>query len=489
MIPIKLKDSTWQPNKGEYFSCIVLNYDTWNDYGYCTLFQMNYCDDNGDVHIIGSIKIYCRASDDANSEFYNKHTKYCLGNEIMQLSEDFCSLGQDLAYYKNIKELFPKEYKAIFKRLNDIAIYDSIRDKFSEELGVKRSLLRFSSAEKSLREAKESIGEEKLFEKDISFKYLVSLPYSESPTELRFDFKQNDELPYRINALVGKNGAGKTQILSRLANSLSGQTGNKELGYFINERPPIDKVMSISYSAFDSFKKPRKDTLEKRSVFSYVYCGIQSENGTLSLSQLKENLQKSFLKVKIREREKILKEVLYELMEDEHRQVVNLLLDNKFEEINLSSGQHILICTITELIANIENESIILFDEPEIHLHPNAIANVIRMFYRLLDEFNSFAIFSTHSPIILQEIPSKYIRVLDRVENELIVRNPEIECFGNNISEIIFDVFDVKNKESNYKIHLENLSKTKDFNEILEIFNGNLSLHALIYLKKCLDKE
>lgn len=58
-----------------------------------------------------------------------------------------------------------------------------------------------------------------------------------------------------------------------------------------------------------------------------------------------------------------------------------------------SSGQQILICTITELIANIENESIILFDEPEIHLHPNAIANMVRMFYRLLDEFNSYAIF------------------------------------------------------------------------------------------------
>lgn len=68
----------------------------------------------------------------------------------MQLNEDFCSLGQDLAYYNNIKALFPKDYKAIFKRLNDIANYDNIKDKFSEELGIIHSLLRFSSAEKSL---------------------------------------------------------------------------------------------------------------------------------------------------------------------------------------------------------------------------------------------------------------------------------------------------------------------------------------------------
>lgn len=310
------------------------------------------------------------------------------------------------------------------------------------------------------------------------------VPYDTSPALLCFDFAQTDTLPYRINILIGKNGTGKTQTLSRLANSLSGYTDALEAGAFVDRRPPVDKVMSISYSAFDCFRKPPEGT-DSRSVFSYVYCGIQSEQGTLSLPQLKENLKRAFLTIKERGRQEIWNRVLSELMEAEHQRTLELISAERFNEVNLSSGQQILICTITELIANIENESIILFDEPEIHLHPNAIANMVRMFYRLLDEFNSYAIFSTHSPLILQEIPSKYIQILDRVDNSLNVRKPDIECFGNNISEIVFDVFDVTSVESNFKSHLRKLSQNKSYNDILELFDGNLSLNALIFLKSC----
>lgn len=111
------------------------------------------------------------------------------------------------------------------------------------------------------------------------------------------------------------------------------------------------------------------------------------------------------------------------------------------------------------------------------------------MFYKLLDEFNSYAIFSTHSPLVLQEIPSKYIQILDRVEDVLSIRKPDIECFGNSINNIIYDVFDVTNKESNFKTVLANLAKERSYQEVLDIFDGGLGLNALIYLKNCYDLE
>ena len=64
-------------------------------------------------------------------------------------------------------------------------------------------------------------------------------------------------------------------------------------------------------------------------------------------------------------------------------------------------GQYILLCTMTEVIATIEKESLLLFDEPELHLHPNAVANTLRMLYKLLEEYDSYAIFATHSPLIV----------------------------------------------------------------------------------------
>ena len=487
-IQIRLIDSTWPPKDSDYKNELILNYDNWNDYSYRTSFGMYYCDNIGKVHEVGFPKIYFWENDEARTDKYNKHTRETMEDIIGNLDERYCSLGHDLSYYRNLKEMLPEEYMAILYRLNDIAVFPEIRERFVNEKGVQSSLLRFSGAEKALNEAIEIIDEREKISKDISFRYQAFVPYDETPITLYFNFKQTCFLPYRINILIGKNGTGKTQILSHLANSLSGFTERREHGSFINGRPPVDKVMSISYSAFDRFRKPPEDRNDERSIFSYIYCGIQSEQGTLSLSQLKENLKRAFLSVKNQGREAIWKKVLSELMEKEHQDTVQLIVNKQFDEVNLSSGQQILICTMTELIANIENESIILFDEPEIHLHPNAISNVMRMFYSLLEQFNSYAIFSTHSPLILQEIPSRYIQILDRVDNMLTVRQPDVECFGNNISDIIFDVFDVTSAESNYKSYIRKLLETKSYDEIVDMFDGRLSLNALIFMKNCCNK-
>lgn len=484
-VNILLIDSIWPPKKGKYYSAIVLNYDEWNDYSYRTSFGMYYCDEQAEVHEIGSLKIYCYDNDESRTSNYSMHTRHSInGFVIQQLDRKFCSLGQDLSYYQNLKKYFPNQSVDILRRLNDIAIFEDIRDAFIYEEGVRTSLLRFSGAEKALMEARNIIVQYRHYDKDISFSYKVKAPYSDFSATLKFDFRKNI-LPYRINVLIGKNGTGKTQILSHLANSLSGYTDTKEADAFIGGRPLIDRVMSISYSAFDSFRKPPNGDSGNRSVFSYIYCGIQSEQGTLSLPQLKENLKRAYMQIIERDRRAIWEKVLSVLMEEEHQHTVELILNECFEEINLSSGQQILICTITELIANIEYESIILFDEPEIHLHPNAISNVLRMFYKLLDEFNSYAIFSTHSPLILQEIPSRYIQILDRIDGILSVRKPDIECFGNNINNIICDVFDVTNKESNYRSTLSSLAKQRTYEEVLDLFDGKLGLNALVYLKNC----
>lgn len=486
---IQLIDSRFPPIKGEYRSCLVLNYDNWNDYSYRTSFGMYYCDSNGSVNEIGFLKIYNYENDRERNANYSVHTKDSLGVTIHQLGVQYCSLGQDLAYYRKLKDVLPDEYWDVLTRLNDIAVFDEIRDRFINEHGVQTSLLRFSAAEKALNEAKSVISNWQPINRNISFSYNVRVPYSTFPVTLNFDYKESADLPFRINVLIGKNGTGKTQILSRLANSLSGYTDNPESGAFLGKRPPVDRVMSISYSAFDSFRKPPDEIGNGRTLFSYVYCGIQSEKGTLSLDQLKENLRKAYMQVKSRQRKDIWVDVLSVLMEEEHRHTVKLIENEMFEDVNLSSGQQILICTITELIANIENESIILFDEPEIHLHPNAISNVFRMFYKLLDEFNSYAIFTTHSPLVLQEVPSRYVQILDRAEDMLTVRRPDIECFGNSINNIIRDVFDVSNLESNFKSHLEVLAKKKTFREVLDVFDNRLGLNALVFLKSCYTVE
>jgi len=72
-----------------------------------------------------------------------------------------------------------------------------------------------------------------------------------------------------------------------------------------------------------------------------------------------------------------------------------------------------LITILSEIISNIEENSLILFDEPETHLHPNMIFKLLKVMYSLLDDNNSYLIIETHSPIVLQQIPSKNVQIID----------------------------------------------------------------------------
>lgn len=476
------KTDTWPPSAGDYKNCLVLYDDNWNDYRYITLFHAVFCNDDGECIDIGDVKIYYYDYDKKRTDTYGKAVASVIDKNITQLDKKFCSLGQTLNYYQKLKNNCPNDYLDILKRLNDIAIDHDLRNEFIEEDGVQTSLLRDSSAEKALNEAELLLKTNQLLEKDVSFSYFTKVPYNTDRTQLFFDFKKNENLPYRINALIGKNGVGKTQILSHLAESLSGITENvsEKEESFKGKRPPVDKVISISYSAFDEFRKRvAKDNDYKDN--SYAYCGIQSEHGTLSLDDLKRNFLKALETIRQSKRLKSWKIIMQELIEQ--------TVEGEIDNIHWSSGQYILLCTMTEVVAKIEKESILLFDEPELHLHPNAVANTIRMLYRLLEEFDSYAIFATHSPLIVQEIPSKYVKILSRIDNVLTVRTPSLECFGENVTNITNDIFDVNGSESNYKTILNNLSKKMSFDNALKIFDGTLSFNAMIYLKGCYRDE
>ena len=69
----------------------------------------------------------------------------------------------------------------------------------------------------------------------------------------------------------------------------------------------------------------------------------------------------------------------------------------------LSSGQAILAHFVTALMAWIEPNSLILFDEPETHLHPNAVATLFNVFVKILRDNESFAVIATHSPIVCRK--------------------------------------------------------------------------------------
>lgn len=128
------------------FPCIIVVSDGWNDFSIMTLFHLRYYTSSEEFDEIGQVKIMQRGS---------KNT--ALPKSFEELDDSYCSLGQNLEYYRNCKKIFGNKYKKILEALNDCATNISIREDFYEEPQFKKSLLRFSEAEKALTQAKKNV--------------------------------------------------------------------------------------------------------------------------------------------------------------------------------------------------------------------------------------------------------------------------------------------------------------------------------------------
>lgn len=177
--------------------------------------------------------------------------------------------------------------------------------------------------------------------------------------------------------------------------------------------------------------------------------------------------------------------------------------DSKKKDINLSkisdtlkilsSGQNILLNIITEIIKNIRYDSLIIYDEPETHLHPNAISQLTNTLYTLTDEFESFCLIATHSPLVVQEMLAKNVYILEKEQNNLYVRKPNSETFGENLTVITNEIFGNRDVPDYFKFQLKKLvSLGLSYDRILQEIQSpetEVSLNVNLYLKSLFDEK
>ncbi|MCW7506194.1 ATP-binding protein [Leptospira levettii] len=463
---------------GAKYPCFSLVKDGWNDYGYYTLYNLAYHPTSTTKIELGYLKILQK------EEVATK-----IPIEFSQLSEEYCSLGSDLNFYRKLYEIFEENIYKVLGSLNDCAIDEKIRDKFNHLEGFKKSLLRSSEDEKTLAEALNVLkGVSKIYNFNFSFKCRLSGSIEDH--DVKFDFtKSDDKIPNRLFCIIGKNGTGKTQFLANLAIGLSGQNQRLRKN-FLPGRPLFSKILAISYSLFDNFEKPKST-----KNFNYTYCGFRdSDNQILSESEIQNKLTQSVKQILETEFEEIWLQSLSEIFSEEllNEILESLKLDKKidiFKTLMISSGQGIILNFVSHILANIREESLIIFDEPETHLHPNAISKVIKIIYGILELTNSYAVIATHSPIIVQQIPSKYVIVFDRIENLPDIKQINIESFGENLTIITDEVFGNVNEKEFYKIVFDKLKKTISLRSLPYFFEKDLSFNAKIYFSGNNDEK
>lgn len=481
----------WRPPENIEYPAIVLYKDSWDDYSYKTSYHVIFFNSDTESEKIGFMKILHK--DDANTN---------LSEKFNELTEDYCSLGT-IDYYYKMQKCFKIRAKNILQKLRDCAINENIKEKFEDHEGFRSSLLRTTNFEKALKEGKDIIeGHSSKFNSIFTFDCVVGNFDNEHSISFDFEPDSNSFLPHRIFCLIGKNGTGKTQYLSKLALGMSGQDRDLK-NSFTPGRPLFSQVIAISYSIFDSFKKPNtiNEIINKKNyeeVFSYLYFGVRKrDNSILSDKEIQSQLYESILKILERGKKDEWLESLSTLFHDNrlldlineienNEKIFNKKIINVHEFLHVSSGQGIILSCVTNLYANISKETLIIYDEPETHLHPNAIYQLILILHEILNKTNSYAIIATHSPIIIQQIPSKYVRILSQNDNYINIKQPSLETFGENLTALTNEIFGNNMHEEYYKKILEKIATTErgilqsDIN-IDELFEGDLSLNARIF--------
>jgi predicted ATPase len=481
-----------ESKKGKF---LYLEPNDWDDYSYKSTYILYFHGDQK-ATLIGEVKII-------DSDIDIGRVKVPGG--VDKLPPNFCSLGQTESYYKKLQAISMEDRNDILVSLNDCAYDGHILKVFKDLPQFKSSAVRFSQAEQALAFGIEIFNRKQ--KQDIkpshSFTFKTQLKGFQSDHNLSFNFfgKNDKKIPSNVNVIIGRNGTGKTQLLSDLAKTVSGygfddrkdliSSRDNKLG-----RPSLSfgPVIVISYSAFDNFEIPGKDEQEREEleavghVHGYKYCGLRERIGEgqyrlKDIEEITKEFSENYKKIKKSKfRQQWIDCVQHVLNDPSFREIESSDLDKNF--LRLSSGQKIILSILAGVFEHIKSNSLVIIDEPETHLHPSLMSAFMHSIRAVLELFDSYAIIATHSPVILQETPSMFVQILGGTSKRPKVSTLQNESFGEEISTLTEDVFHVSFEESNFYNVLSGLSKKGySLDEIERMFENRLSFTARSFIE------
>jgi len=396
-----------------------------------------------------------------------------LPQEFDRLSREFTSIGQNQNYYENIKEFKENIGISILIGLRDAAWDEDLYREYEHFDAFQRSLLR-SVTELDVSKFRDII-QERIYLTPFHFEY--HFPHNSSAkVEIKVD--PADVPPSNIHVIIGRNGAGKTQLLNSMSDVIcNGDLGDgspRVLFYDENEKKikgerAFSNIISVAFSAFDEFEGHFQSKKTKSGI-NYTYIGLRkvhtSDSGKTSIRIKSPREQKGdFIDsiliclrssrkprwraaMRILENDPLFSELKLEGLADLPQDEIAASAGNIFE--SSSSGHKIVLLAMTRLVELVSERTLVLIDEPESHLHPPLIASFVRALSNLLVLRNGIAILATHSPVVVQEVPRQCVSLLFRSGNEVVVERPNMETFAENVSALTSHIFRVELTESGY---------------------------------------
>ena len=526
----------------------ALQQDDWNDYSYRTLYHLHYRhgSESSDITYVGGVKILKRGQTSGGPQL--------LQSPFKTLSKDWVSVGTSLDYYQRLNELPARRRSAIMNALNDAVAHPALVAAFEDEDGWKTSLFRDNSDWRGFLNDARALYEgnfSALADLDQSFSYTPA--GADEPIELDFDSpvpslyigkyrrlgpsQRKTLLPNRIVVLVGRNGSGKSTLLARLAHVAFASPQEratkplKAIGVLEPTSIGFMRIITISYSAFDSFVVPGLDTKELSQTTQdlesgegrFIFCGLRDvvaearadvEKDTASdddddddevgtpverrtttclkpVEQLAEEFGGLISRIKKEERIDLLEAALEPLLgdpsfaelQDQMTRLTGSPRSARSAFLGWSTGHKIALHVVASLVAHARPRTLVLFDEPEAHLHPPLMAALMHSVRIILTEVNALCVVATHSPVLLQETLSRHVRRVRRTGRKLDVKRPELETFGENVGVLTYDAFGLTASATDFHKVLDLLvDGCDDVEEVDSLFDPGLSAQARAYV-------
>lgn len=465
-----------------------LRTDNWNDFNFHTSFELSYVNEDGIAKTIGSIKIMNLGQTETERQLPQ--------SPFLKLTNNYCSLGQEQAFYEELMSM-PKNVRInILKALRDCVYDQRIFNKFKDENAMQTSLLRSVS----IRNVKKTFRNILLGNVQLTpyrFQYALK---ENANCILDFQVMPDSTPPTNVHVLIGRNGVGKTRILSGIADAL---TKNKDSENtislagditFINESEDarsFAKLVTIVFSAFDKFTPIKSNLVKGNIVYQYVglkkfhtkdedveVVNLRSDQdlnrdfrGSLDTCLSSQRKLRWIEAIQILNSDPILAEYELDVLaqgENPVKQICKIFS-------HLSSGHRIILLSITKLVEFVEERTLVLIDEPETHLHPPLLASLTRALSNLLIKRNGVAIIATHSPVVLQEVPKSCVTIIDRIDSEFSFVRPTIETFGENVGTLTREAFRLEVTKSGFhELISGHLSQGVDYESLIDDFNDQI---------------
>lgn len=530
------------PSRGtpDALAQVVLQQDRWDDFGFKTQYHVFYFGPEFEG-LVGNVKILQIGQEESSYSILQV-------GPLNPLPDDFCSLGQSLDYYERLASLPEEARREILATLRDALTDPDNAKRFLEEKGWATSVTRDLDLE-SYRPLALT-----LLERDYTALPSMGLDLSfhvtgwTNPLRLHFAGPGGDDiwiigrsrpssrLPERVAVITGRNGSGKSTLLARLARVLHASQSDRAreaIGRLGRIEPPgvgFTRIITIAYSAFDTFQVPGLNAAEKRQIITdlragsgrYVFAGLRDiareledrmehadtppaelpedaygfavdrldDTHLKSADQLADEFERTVATIFKDDRSSLFARVLGLLLADASfadvpEQSVSALLgeDARSSFKTWSTGHKIVMHIAATLVAHAQPKSIVLIDEPESHLHPPLLAALMHAVRLVLDEVDAFAVVATHSPVVTQETLGRHVSVVSRAEDVFTILAPKIETYGESIGEITDEVFGLHPGATDYHQTLRSLVDSGlSLEAIEERFDRGMSLQARAFV-------